>query len=128
VFRNSHLWSHAGKPRTARSRSRETGWVPDARFADPAFRITFARIVAHYFHHRAWLRHDELLQQAYRLAGTPGVLVHGRMDVGGPADAAWQLAQAWPDAKLHLVDTGHRGGEEMTARLIEATNHFAIQP
>ncbi len=42
--------------------SLESGWAPSERFADPAFRITFARIVAHYFHHRAWLRHDELLQ------------------------------------------------------------------
>jgi proline iminopeptidase len=108
--------------------SLEAGWAPSERYADAAFRITFARIVAHYFHHRAWLRHDELLQEAHRLAGIPGVLVHGRMDLGGPADAAWQLARAWPDAELHLVDTGHGGGEEMTARLIAATNHFAVQP
>jgi proline iminopeptidase len=108
--------------------SLEAGRVPDARYADPAFRITFARIVAHYFHHRAWLRHDELLEEAHHLAGTPGVLVHGRMDIGGPADGAWQLAQVWPDAELHLVDTGHGGGEEMTARLIDATNRFAAQP
>lgn len=108
--------------------SLEPGWAPSERFSDPAFRITFARVVAHYFHHRAWLRDDELLQEAYRLTGTPGVLVHGRMDLGGPASAAWQLAQAWPDAELHLVDTGHAGGEEMTLRLIAATNRFAGRP
>jgi proline iminopeptidase len=107
--------------------SLEDGWTPSVRYADPAFRITFARIVAHYFHHRAWLRDDELLQETRRLAGTPGVLVHGRMDLGGPADAAWQLAQAWPDAELHFVGTGHGGGEEMTARLIEATTRFAAR-
>ena len=33
--------------------SLEVGWAPSERWADPAFRITFARIVAHYFHHRA---------------------------------------------------------------------------
>jgi proline iminopeptidase len=107
--------------------SLEAGWVPNARYSDAAFRITFARLVAHYFHHRAWLRHDELLREAHRLTGTPGVLVHGRMDLGGPADAAWQLAQAWPEADLHLVDTGHGGGEEMMLHLIEATNRFATQ-
>jgi proline iminopeptidase len=107
--------------------SLEAGWVPSPRYADPAFRMTFARVVAHYFHHRAWLRPDELLQDAHRLEGTPGVLVHGRMDIGGPPDAAWQLAHAWPDADLHLVDTGHGGGEEMTMRLIEATNRFAAR-
>jgi proline iminopeptidase len=105
--------------------SLEDGWVPGEHFADPAFGITFARVVSHYFHHRAWLRDDELLRHAHRLAGTPGVLVHGRMDIGSPTDGAWQLAQAWPDAELHLVDTGHGGGEEMMARMLEATNRFA---
>ena len=60
--------------------------------------------------------------------GIPGVLVHGRMDLGGPADAAWQLARAWPDAELHLVNEGHGGGDEMMALLIEATDRFALQP
>jgi proline iminopeptidase len=105
--------------------SLEAGWVPNARYADPAFRITFARIVTHYFHHHAWLAHDELLQNAHLLTGTPGFLVHGRMDLGSPVDAAWELAQAWPDAELHLVDTGHGGGDEMMAHLLEATSRFA---
>ncbi len=107
--------------------SLEAGWVPNPRYADAAFRMTFARVVTHYFHHRAWLRDDELLQDAYRLEGMPGVLVHGRMDIGGPPDAAWHLARAWPDAELQLVDTGHGGGEEMMMRLIEATNRFAAR-
>ncbi|MDP9224806.1 MAG: prolyl aminopeptidase [Actinomycetota bacterium] len=107
--------------------SLEADWVPNARYSDPAFRITFARIVTHYFHHHAWLAHDELLQNAHLLTGTPGVLVHGRMDLGSPVDVAWELAQAWPDAELHLVDTGHGGGEEMMAHLLEATNRFASQ-
>ena len=50
------------------------------------------------------------------------------MDLGAPADAAWQLAQAWPDAELHLVETGHGGGAEMARRLIEATDRFAGSP
>jgi proline iminopeptidase len=107
--------------------SLEAGWVPNARYSDPAFRITFARIVTHYFHHHAWLEHDELLQNAHLLIGTPGVLVHGRMDLGSPIDAAWQLARAWPEAELRLVDTGHGGGDQMMVRLIEATNRFAAE-
>ena len=55
-------------------------------------------------------------------------LVHGRMDLGSPADAAWELAQAWPDAELHLVNTGHGGGDEMTAHVLEATNRYASEP
>jgi proline iminopeptidase len=45
--------------------------------------------------------------------------------LGGPADTAWQLARAWPDAEGHLVQTSHAGGEEMTVHLLEATNRFA---
>lgn len=105
--------------------SLEEGWEPNPRYADPTFRITFARIVAHYFHHRAWLEDGQLLRDAHRLAGIPGVLVHGRFDIGGPPDTAWQLARAWAGAEFHLVRTGHAGGDEMTARVIEATERFA---
>jgi hypothetical protein len=53
------------------------------------------------------------------------VLIHGRFDLRSPLDTAWQLAQAWPDAQLKVVETGHTGGDEMTAAMVEATNHFA---
>ncbi len=105
--------------------SLEEGWVPHRRYADPAFRVTFARLVTHYFHHQAWLADGQILRDAHRLAAIPGVLIHGRLDLGGPADTAWQLAQAWPEAELRFVGTGHRGGAEMTDRMIEATNRFA---
>lgn len=105
--------------------SLEAGWVPNPRYADPAFRMTFARIVTHYFHHHAWLTDGQLLRDAHRLAEIPGVLVHGRVDLGAPPDTAWQLAGAWPGAELHLVRTGHGGGDEMTVRILDATNRFA---
>ena len=101
--------------------------VPNPRFANRERRMAFARLVTHYFSHAAFLQDDELLRNAGRLAGIPGILVHGRLDIGGPPDVAWLLAQAWPDAELYLVDTGHAGGDEMTARLIEATNRFAAR-
>ena len=107
--------------------SLEEGWEPSARYRDPAFSLTFARVVAHYFHHCAWLRDGQLIDEAHRLARIPGVIVHGRLDLGGPADAAWQLANAWPAAELHFVRGGHGGDDEMTARMLEATNRFATR-
>lgn len=104
--------------------SLEGGRTPNARYADPAFRMAFARIVTHYFHHHAWLTDGQLLNNAHRLADIPGVMVHGRLDLGSPPDTAWQLANAWPDAALHLVRADHFGGEEMISRLVEATNRF----
>ncbi len=88
-------------------------------------RMAFARIVTHYFHHHAWLEDGILLRDAHLLAGIPGVLVHGRLDLGSPAVTAWELAQAWLDAELELVGTGHSGGDEMTDRLVAATDRFA---
>jgi proline iminopeptidase len=93
--------------------------------AAQAFRMTFARLVTHYFHHHAWLADGQLLRGAGRLAGIPGVLIHGRLDLGGPPDTAWHLASAWPGAELHLVRTGHGGGDPMTARIVEATDRFS---
>jgi proline iminopeptidase len=99
--------------------------MPNSRYDDPAFRMTFTRIVTHYFRHRAWLDDDQLLRDACRLAGIPAVLVHGRLDLGGPLDVAWELARVWPDADLQAVDTGHTGGDAMTAATVEATGRFA---
>jgi proline iminopeptidase len=65
--------------------SLEPGYQPNPRYDDPRFRMAFARIVTHYFHHQAWLEDGILLREANRLAGIPGVLVHGRLDLGSPA-------------------------------------------
>ena len=111
-----------------RPRPLEPGWVPDPRYADPAFRITFARIVTHFFHHAAWLIDGQLIADAHCLSRIPGVLVHGRLDLGNPADAAWQLAQAWPEAELHYLDAGHGTSDQATTRIVEATNRFATRP
>jgi proline iminopeptidase len=105
--------------------SLEEDWTPNPLFADPAFRMTFARLCAHYFTHAAWLEDGELLRNADRLAGIPGVLIHGQLDLGGPADVPWLLAQAWPDAELHFVSTGHTGGPDMTEYMLAALDRFA---
>jgi proline iminopeptidase len=105
--------------------SLEDGWSPSQRYQDPAFRMTFARLCAHYFSNAAWLADNPLLRGAHRLAGIPGVLVHGSFDIQGPPEMAWLLTQAWPDATLRLVPTGHRGGAQMFTQLRAATDMFA---
>ena len=105
--------------------SAEEGWTPDPRYEDPAFRMVFARLCAHYFSHAAWLEDDELLRNVGRLHGIPAVLIHGRLDLGGPPDVPWLLARAWPGAELHLVGGGHKGGDEMTERMVTALERFS---
>lgn len=107
--------------------SLEEGWNPNPRYENPGFRMTFARLCAHYFSHAAWLDDGQLLRHAERLTGIPGVLVHGRFDIGGPPDVPWLLARAWPGAELHLVRTGHVGGNEMLEPVIRATDRFAAR-
>ena len=107
--------------------SLEEGYVsPHPRWVDERFMIGFTRLVTHYFSHAAWLEEDELLRNAGRLAGIPGVLLHGRLDLSGPPDVAWQLAKAWPGAELHFIAGGHTGDAEMDRRLLEATDRFAL--
>jgi proline iminopeptidase len=102
------------------------GDPPDPRYDDPAFRLAFARLVTHYWRHAAWLEDDELLRGAERLAGVPGVLVHGRLDVSSPLDVPWRLARAWEGSELVIVDDeGHRGGSAMTDAIVSATQRFA---
>jgi proline iminopeptidase len=109
--------------------SLEEGFVtPQPRWSDERFAIAFARLVTHYFSHAAWLEDNELLRNAGRLAGIPGVLLHGRLDLSGPPDVAWTLAQAWPEAELHFVPGGHTGDAEMDRLLLAATDRFAGAP
>lgn len=105
--------------------SLEEGYeIPHPRWADEPYRIAFARLVTHYFSHAAWLEEDELLRNADRLAGIPAVLLHGRLDLSGPPDVAWQLAHAWPGSELHYIAGGHTGDAEMDHRLLEALDRF----
>ena len=104
--------------------SLEPGYQYPERFTDPRFRLAFARIVAHYFSHAAWIPDGQLLREAHRLAGIPAVLIHGRLDLGGPADVPWQLARAWPGAELHFIGAGHAGGAEMDRRIRDAVVRY----
>jgi proline iminopeptidase len=89
-------------------------------------RIAFVRICAHYFSNGAFLEDGELLRNAGKLAGIPAVLVHGRFDLGGPLQTAWELARAWPGAQLVVVeDSGHTGSASMTAAVREAFGRLA---
>jgi proline iminopeptidase len=81
-------------------------------------KLAFVRICAHYFSHGAFLDDGVLIREAGKLAGIPGVLVHGRGDLGGPVITAWELARAWPDAELVVVDdSGHTGSAAMQEAL-----------
>ncbi|MFG1656588.1 prolyl aminopeptidase [Micromonospora chersina] len=102
------------------------GYQASPRYADPVFRAGFTRLVTHYFSNLGFLPDGQLLRDAGKLAGIPGVLVQGRLDVSGPPDIAWQLTQAWPDARLEIVESGgHGSGHGVGARVVAALDDFA---
>ena len=92
----------------------------------PDASIAFVRICAHYFSNAAWLDEGVLIREAGKLAGIPGVLVHGRHDMGGPIEYAWDLAHAWPGSRLIVIeDSGHTGSDSMRAQIRAALDRFA---
>ncbi|CAA0113516.1 Proline iminopeptidase [Starkeya nomas] len=105
--------------------------LPDPAFTTPFrdghYALAFARIENHFFVHDAWLRERQLLDDAHRLTGIPGVIVHGRYDMPCPARYAWELHKAWPDAEFHLIEgAGHAYSEPgILDQLIRATDKFA---
>lgn len=105
--------------------------LPDMELADhfggDTFALAFARIENHYFTHAGFLREGQLLAEAHRLAGIPGVIIQGRYDLATPVRTAWDLHKAWPDADFLLVpDAGHAFNEPgIQTALLDATDRFA---
>jgi proline iminopeptidase len=100
------------------------------KFLEDDFALAFARIENHYFTHGGWLEEGQLLRDAHRLRGIPGVIVHGRYDMPCPAKYAWALHKAWPDAEFHLIEgAGHAFSEPgILHQLMRATDRFAGKP
>jgi proline iminopeptidase len=97
------------------------------QFGDEHYAIAFARIENHYFVNEGWFEEGQLIRNAHRLKGIPGVIIQGRYDIATPPKTAWELHKAWPEATFIMVpDAGHAVSEPgITHRLIEATDAFA---
>ena len=105
--------------------------LPDEAFIDghkdAHFALSFARIESHYFVHGGFFDvEDQLLRDAHRLHGIPGVIVHGRYDVVCPVQNAWDLHKAWPESRLQISPSaGHSAFEpENASALVDATDSF----
>ncbi len=96
-------------------------------FTGDDFALAFARIENHYFVHEGWMRPGQIFEDAGKLKGIPGVIVHGRYDMCTPLQNAWDLHKAWPEAELRIVEgAGHSLAEPgLLHELISATDRFA---
>ena len=99
-------------------------------FGTDAFALAFARIECHYFVNRGFFESDDqLLAGAAKRRGLSGVIIQGRYDVVTPAETAWALHKAWPEAHFEIVpDAGHTATEPgITDALIRATDRFTMR-
>ncbi len=97
-----------------------------ASFALDRTALGLARIEAHYFAHDLFLPPEGLLGHMDRLAHVRAEIVQGRYDMVCPARTAFELAAAWPTARLTVVpDAGHSALEPGVRRaLVAAVERF----
>jgi proline iminopeptidase len=104
------------------------GWTPGSNYDDPIFRMTFARLVTHYWSNGCFLDSDPVLDNIARLAGIPATLIHGRYDVSGPLDTAWQLHRRWPGSRLIVLDDAGHGGGSFVSEIVAALDGYRTCP
>jgi len=98
------------------------------KFSSDDYALAFARIECHYFVNGGFFsRDDQLLAEARRLHGIPGVIIHGRYDVVTPVKTAFELKAAWPGAELRVIaDAGHAMTEPGIAHeILEAADRYS---
>jgi proline iminopeptidase len=63
---------------------------------------------AHYFQNDCFMKPGQLLAEAGKLAGLPGIIVQGRYDLLCPPATSHALGAVWPDCEIRFVDgAGH---------------------
>ena len=63
---------------------------------------------AHYFAHDCFMAPNQLLNEAQKLAGIPGIMVQGRYDLLCPAATSHALAARWTGSEVRVVEgAGH---------------------
>jgi proline iminopeptidase len=100
------------------------GWEPWLRHQDRSFQQVFTRLVTHYWSNGCFLDDDPILERIDRIADIPAVLIHGKYDVSGPLDTAWDLHRAWQSSSLVVLDDSGHGGSDMTRELVRALDGF----
>ena len=85
----------------------------------------FARLENHYFTNLGFLGEDNwIIRNLDALKGLKGTIVQGHDDMICPPNAAWRLAQAWPRARLSVVqNAGHALSEPgISSELLKTMN------
>ncbi len=100
------------------------GVPPDPRQGDGDARRVFATLVTHYWANDGFLS-PGVLDRMELLHGIPATLIHGRLDVSGPAITPWLLHRAWPGSELIITEREGHGGPAMVETWCEANTRHA---
>ena len=94
--------------------------VDTTSHADPSRPLpSTALMEAHYFRHDCWLEPGQLLRDAGRLKGIPGLIVQGRYDLLCPPATSFAFQAKWPDAEIRFVEmAGHALGDPKVAEAV----------
>jgi proline iminopeptidase len=86
--------------------------------------LNLARIEAHYFVNNLFLEEGQLLKNIHNIKNINGHIIQGRYDAICPPESAYDLANAWPNATLQIVEkAGHSSLEEPIQKaLLETMN------
>jgi proline iminopeptidase len=92
------LSEHApGRVRLDPNALNSTGNLPSTPFME-----------AHYFQNNCFMKPGQLLAEAGKLNGIPGLIVQGRYDLLCPPATSHALKAVWPDAEIRFVEgAGH---------------------
>ena len=102
-----------------------TGGVPpDPDQDDGEARRVFATLVTHYWPNDGFLS-PGILARMELLHGIPATLIHGRLDVSGPAVTPWLLHRAWPGSELIIQEREGHGGPAMVQAWCAANTRHA---
>ena len=94
-------------------------------FDDEKVAEAFARIECHYFINNGFFDSDNwIIENINKIKNIPTEIVQGRYDVVCPMVTAWELHQALPDSRFHIIqDAGHSMTEDgIRSKLIELTD------
>lgn len=87
----------------------------------------FSRLENHYFINKGFLEIDgQILKNRHLIEHIPASIVQGRYDMICPPYKAYELAQGWAKAELHMIRAaGHALSEPgITAELVRITNRL----
>lgn len=98
------------------------------QFSDPYHALALARIECHYFHHKAFIEKNQILNNVSSILQLPIHIIQGRYDMVCPINQAIELHNKLPQAQLTICNhAGHSAMElEIAQALIIATDQFAL--